>query len=61
MKMNFRKTSVDGEELVMDTSKLDVKEIRFNRYSRDITITYAEPKPVAKKAVKKAPVKAKKK
>jgi len=52
MKTIFKTTSVDGEEFVMDTTKLDIKEIRFNRNSRQITIVQNEPKPVAKAAPK---------
>ena len=56
---------LDGEELVMDTTSLDVKEIRFNVNSREITVVQSAPKPKAKKAVakksvaKKAPAKKK--
>ena len=65
MKTNFRKTSIQGEELVMDTSKLDIKEIRFNINSREIILVWDElaeepkPKAVAKAPEKKEPAKEK--
>ena len=39
MKITFKPTSADGVESVMDTTELNVNEIRFNRESREITLT----------------------
>jgi hypothetical protein len=39
MKTTFKPTSTDGVESVMDTTELNVNEIRFNRESRQITLT----------------------
>ena len=38
MKVAFKPTNTDGVESVMDTTELNVDEIRFNRESRQITL-----------------------
>jgi len=38
MKITFKSTGTDGVESVMDTTELNVNEIRFNRESREISL-----------------------
>ena len=45
MKIQFTTSKVEGNELIMDTSAIDVTEIRFNINTREITLKgVTEPK-----------------
>ncbi|GAF77391.1 unnamed protein product [marine sediment metagenome] len=43
-KISFKTDIVDGDECVMSTKKIDIREIRFNIKSREISIYYEKPK-----------------
>ena len=52
--IRFKEDSRDGEVMIMEVKGLDIRQIRLNKNSAEVTVVYKEiPKPAPMKKPKK--------